>query len=386
MIPHASSAQALLPRLFTDQPVIALRPHRLAEHVAEYTGLFNGEVMYAVKCNDHPRVLKGLHDAGIDVFDVASIGEIRAVAEQIPNAVMHFMNPVKPRAAIVESHMRYGITSFALDCREELDKILAATDHADDLELHVRLKVCNIGSLLSLDGKFGCSIAEAADLVRVARIVARRVGLTFHVGSQCLDPGAFTRAIADCAAVVDLAGPVDIIDVGGGFPGAYDGTEPVFAEFATAIDAAMIEHGLAGTELRCEPGRGLVAGGASVLTRVELRKGRALYLNDGVYGNLAEVKYLGRPFPVELLRPAPDVSLVPFDMFGPTCDSIDSMPGPYWLPGDVATGDWLEIGQLGAYSNVFRTSFNRTSSEELAFLDDRGPEPLARPAVITKAA
>jgi ornithine decarboxylase len=219
------------------------------------------------------------------------------------------------------------------------------------------------------------TVDEAATLVRASRGYARRVGLTFHVGSQCLEPEAYARAIALCADVVRRAGPVDCMDIGGGFPARYKGDEPEFEAFVTAALDAVALHGLDGCELQCEPGRVLVADGASVLTRVELRRGAGLYLNDGVYGNLAELKWIGPQFPLRLIRSGRDDRLatkVAFDLYGPTCDSIDSMPGPHWLPSDADDGDWVEVGMMGAYSNALRTRFNGFLSEGVAVIGDRG--------------
>ena len=209
--------------------------------------------------------------------------------------------------------------------------------------------------------------------VRAARGYGRTVGITFHVGSQCVDPAAYTRAIALAAAVVRQVGPVDDLDVGGGFPARYQGDEPEFEAFVAAIRESVSRHGLV-CRLQCEPGRALVADGASTLARVELRRGNSLYLNDGVYGNLAELKWIGPRFPMRLVRPAdgPAARPIAFDLFGPTCDSIDSMPGPHWLPSDTDEGDWVEVGMMGAYSNALKTGFNGFGSERMAILDDSG--------------
>jgi ornithine decarboxylase len=199
------------------------------------------------------------------------------------------------------------------------------------------------------------------------------VGITFHVGSQCVDTHAFVRAIALAGEVAETAGGIDDLDVGGGFPAIYRGDEPEFDEFVAAIEHGVIAAGL-DCALQCEPGRALVAEGASVLARVELRRGKSLYLNDGVYGNLAELKWIGPQFPMRVVR-ASGVLYGPqaeFDLFGPTCDSIDSMPGPHYLPRDVVEGDWVEVGMMGAYSNALRTGFNGFGSDPLVLLGDGG--------------
>jgi ornithine decarboxylase len=155
----------------------------------------------------------------------------------------------------------------------------------------------------------------------------------------------------------------DVVDVGGGFPSIYPGMiPPDMSEYVAAIDrgfSEMMVHET--TELWCEPGRALVAEGSSLLTRVELRKGDSLYLNDGAYGSLFDAAHAKWRFPVKRVRAegADDATpLRPFQLFGPTCDSADQMPGPFWLPEDIAEGDHVEIGMLGAYGVAMATRFN----------------------------
>jgi ornithine decarboxylase len=370
MVQAFSGAAALLAIRNPVDPVLCLRPRVLAATARRIVDAFPGDVLYAVKCNDQPLVLESLWAGGVHQFDTASIAEVRLVRERLPDAACHFMHPVKSPEAIAEAYHRHGVRRFVFDHADELDKIAEATAGADDLELFLRLSVPGDGAVLTLTGKFGVDVGQAPGLLRAARGRARAVGLTFHVGSQCVDTAAFARAIALAAAVVREAGPVGHLDVGGGFPAAYQGHEPSFEAFVRTIQLEARRHRLA-CRLQCEPGRALVAAGASVLARVELRRGRALYLNDGVYGNLAELKWIGPHFPMRVVRDgARAVEHEAFDLFGPTCDSIDSMPGPHWLPVDTAEGEWLEIGMMGAYSNALKTRFNGFASAEPAVLDD----------------
>lgn len=381
MVQSYRSAAALLSARPQVDPLLLLRTHLVEARARRILAAFPGDVLYAVKCNEHPDVLKALWAGGVRAFDTASIGEVRAVKALLPGATCHFMHPVKSREAIGEAYHRHGVRRFVLDHADELAKIVAVTGAPEDLELFVRVAVPGEGSVLSLTGKFGVPVEEAATLARAARPHARRVGLTFHVGSQCLDPLAYARAIALCGEVARRAAAagarIDDLDVGGGFPALYKGDEPAFEAFVAAIGRAVAaEEILRPCALQCEPGRVLVADGASVLARVELRRGSGLYLNDGVYGNLAELKWIGPHFPLRLVRragrPAPAAGLLAFDMFGPTCDSIDSMPGPHRLPADADDGDWVEVGMMGAYSNALRTRFNGFGSEGVALLHDRG--------------
>ncbi len=385
MIQSYGGAAAMIRAFAPEIPIVGIRPHLIRERAEAVVRAFPGDVLYAVKCNDHPLVLEALFAAGVRQFDTASIKEIRLVRRLLPEAVCHFMHPVKSSEAIAEAYHAHGVRRFVLDHPRELDKIVAATGAALDLELFVRLVVPGDGALLTLTGKFGTGPVEAVALLQAARAVARRIGITFHVGSQCTDPHAYARAIDIAASVAEAAGGIDDLDVGGGFPAAYRGDEPPFAAFAAAISQGMERHGLTAA-LQCEPGRLLVADGASVFARVELRRGQALYLNDGVYGNLAELKWVGPQFPTRALgvdgqRRGPDVA---FDLFGPTCDSIDSMPGPHWIAADVADGDWIEVGMMGAYSSALRTDFNGFADCQTVLLDDAvwfALEPLPAPVV-----
>jgi ornithine decarboxylase len=385
------SAAALLSDRSPVDPVVCLRPHLIRARARRMLDAFPGDVLYAVKCNDAPEVLRALWAGGVRQFDTASIGEVRAVKALLPEAACHFMHPVKSAGAIAEAYHELGVRRFVFDHADELGKIVAATGEAKDLELFVRLAVPGEGALLSLTGKFGVPVEEAAALVRAARGHAKEVGITFHVGSQCVDPLAFARAIGLAAEVVRQVGPVDHLDVGGGFPAVYKGDEPAFEVFVATVREAVARHGLR-CRLQCEPGRALVADGASVLTRVELRRGESLYLNDGVYGNLAELKWIGPQFPLQLVRPGrpSDRHRVGFDLYGPTCDSIDSMPGPHWLPADTDDGEWVEVGMMGAYSNALKTRFNGFRTDRMAFIDDRGwylpRRPVRTPELVAHAA
>jgi ornithine decarboxylase len=216
--------------------------------------------------------------------------------------------------------------------------------------------------MYDLSGKFGAEPDEAVALLRAARPHARRLGLSFHVGSQCLEPAAYARAVALAASVIREAGvPVDLLDVGGGYPVAYpDVVPPPLTAFTAAIAEAVAAEGLAGLALWAEPGRALVAGGTSVVVQVQHRRGDALFVNDGVYGALSDAGAPGFRFPSRLIRPdgGSVTETLPFAFFGPTCDSADQMKGPFLLPADVREGDWIEVGQLGAYGAALRTAFN----------------------------
>jgi ornithine decarboxylase len=277
---------------------------------------------------------------------------------------MAFMHPVKNRRAISTAYFDHGVKTFALDTHEELAKILDATGQAKDLNLVVRLAVSSDGgSVYPLAGKFGVEPDKAPALLLAARQATEQLmGVSFHVGSQCMRPTAYQGAMASASRSLVRAGVfADIVDVGGGFPSIYPGmTPPAMADYMDSIHRGFEEMQVHETaELWCEPGRALVAESVSMLTQVELRKGDALYLNDGSYGALFDAAHTRWPFPVKLVRDgAASSELKPFRFYGPTCDSLDHMPGPFWLPADVDEGDYIEIGMLGAYGSAMATRFN----------------------------
>ena len=363
-----------------ERPVAFARPDAVALAARWFQDKFKGDVFYAVKANPSPWVIETLAANGVTSFDVASIPEIELVAQFAPGSRMAFMHPVKSRRAIATAYFDHGVKTFALDTHEELQKILEATGGADDLDLIVRLAVHTEGAAYSLSGKFGVEAHDAPSLLLAARRSTQdRMGVSFHVGSQCMRPTAFQAAMAQASRALVRAGVLaDVVDVGGGFPSVYPGmVPPDLADYIDSIDrgfADMMVHET--TELWCEPGRALVAEASSILTKVELKKGDALYLNDGSYGSLFDAAHTKWPFPVKLLRTedgeASEVegTLRPFRFYGPTCDSLDHMPGPFWLPDDVREGDYVEIGMLGAYGVAMNTRFNGFGDAETVIVKD----------------
>jgi len=374
-----ASVDSLVTSERPEEPVHCLRPETIAATARLFTAAFPGDVLYAVKCNPEPRVLRALWAGGVRHFDCASAAEVSLVRQMFPEAEIHFMHPVKSRAAVRDAWSRQGVRDFVIDSLDELAKIVEETRARRDkrrLGLIVRLAVAGKGAAYDLSGKFGAASAEAVALLRAARPWARRLGVSFHVGSQCLAPAAYADAIALAASVIDEAGvPVEVIDVGGGFPVSYADTVPAaLADYFATVNTAVRACGLAETvRLWAEPGRALVAAGVSVVVQVQLRRGCDLYINDGIYGSLSDAGSPGFRFPVRLIRndgPAASAQTGSFRLFGPTCDSADRMDGPWELPVDVREGDWIEIGQLGAYGAALRTAFNGFDRARIVDVND----------------
>ncbi len=364
------------------QPVTLVRPHAAARAARFFVEKFPGRSMYAVKANPSPDLLQILWDAGVTHYDVASLGEVRLVARTLPEATLCFMHPVKAEEAIHQAYFEHGVRVFSLDSMEELDKIVRATSWngvpAADLTLCVRIRVSSDLSKLSLASKFGVMPDEAKALLFAARQAADALGICFHVGSQAMSPDAYAQAMERVrAAIVEAAVTVDVIDVGGGFPSVYPGMEPVALEryFETihrAFESLPISYS---AELWAEPGRALCAEYSSLIVRVEKRRGDELYINDGAYGALFDAAHIGWRFPVRLLRePDSNAKDMAFSFYGPTCDDLDHMTGPFLLPADIGAGDYIEVGMLGAYGSAMRTAFNGFGSDVTVIVTD---EPMA---------
>ncbi|HOO82247.1 MAG TPA: type III PLP-dependent enzyme [Alphaproteobacteria bacterium] len=350
-------------------PVAILKPQKLSQRAKEFTKSFTGCALYAVKCNPDEVLLKTMYANGVRRFDVASISEVRLIRGLFPRAKIYFMHPIKAPEAIHEAYINHKVRAFVLDYADELDKILYETNAAADLELFVRLAVPkdNQGSDVATDfsSKFGAKPEYAAELLRLCRPYCKKLGLSFHVGTQCQDPSAYSKAIAHAANVIEESGvSVDVLDIGGGFPAELDTENPMapIQAFTREIEGAVRVNGLKELELLCEIGRGLVACAGALVVRVEGRKDDLLYLNDGTYGGLFEAGgSIGLAYPAHLIRREErsfEGPVKPFRFAGPTCDSVDMMKGPFMLPADVQTGDWIRLEQLGAYGEVSRTDFN----------------------------
>ncbi len=360
------------------QPVTLLRPHAARRAARFFVEKFPGRSLYAVKANPSPALLELLWESGVTHYDVASLGEVKLVAETLPGATMCFMHPVKAEEAIAEAYVTHGVKTFSLDTLDELAKILRATRNASDLNLLVRLRVSSEHAKLSLAAKFGAEPHEVKPLLFAARQAADALGICFHVGSQAMSPQAYRDAMAEVrGAIVEAAVTVDIVDVGGGFPSSYPGMEPppleaYFATIHETYEALPISYS---AELWCEPGRALCAEYASVLVRVEKRRGAELYINDGAYGALFDAAHIAWRYPVALVRePESEVRMMNFSFYGPTCDDLDHMVGPFELPADIGPGDYIEVGMLGAYGCAMRTAFNGFGTVERVIVED---EPMA---------
>ncbi len=359
-----------------DDSVYCFRPKVLEADAREFMSLFPGRTAYAVKTNGEPFVLETLARIGVDCFDVASPAEFDAVRQVAPAAELLYMHPVKAQSAIRLALEDYGIRTLAVDHEDEVAKIVRIVRALDldpgDLTLFVRLATKGHAAY-ELSKKFGAAPAHAVELCQRIHGVGFRVGLCFHVGSQIEDPDTYERALASAAWVRSRAGvPLAGLDVGGGFPAVYGHDPrrrakpmPTLPELMARLRTDIEEWGFDDLPLVAEPGRVVVARCLSLVVRVLLRKGRRLYINDGIWASLSD-SWTGKitlparhiPDPARRRRTGDPDTVVPFRVCGATCDSVDILSRPFWLPETTDTGDWIEIGHIGAYSLSLRTHFN----------------------------
>ena len=369
------SVDELVNQLKPTEPVYCIRRNSIRLASRFFQNKFPGKILYAVKTNPHPVVLQTLLDSGIKHYDVASIKEIETIKNLNPEVECSYMHTVKSREDIKEAYFKHNIKTFALDTKDELIKIIESTNHAKDLRLFVRVSVSNEHAEIDLSKKFGAITSEAAGLLRLGKQYAYKLGLSFHVGSQCMHPISYAKGISEIGNIIKRTKIVpDIINVGGGFPTIYPDLVPqpmqsYFDEINKGLKNLKLQKL---PEIICEPGRSLVAESGSTIVRVNLRKKQKLYINDGTYGTLFDAGTPNIVYPSRVIKNGRVISkkLTSFDFYGPTCDSMDYMKGPFILPNNIKENDYIELGQLGAYGLTFRTQFNGFYSDQIFEVED----------------
>jgi len=370
------SVDELVNKIKPIDPVYCIRPNSIKLACQWFKKSFPGQILYAVKTNPTEKVIRHIRENGIEKFDVASINEIKLIKKIFPDARAYYMNTIKNREHIKEAYFNYKIKDFALDTKEELQKIIESTNNAKDLILYIRISISNEHAEIDLSQKFGALPSEALGLLRLAKAHAKKVGLSFHVGSQCMHPISYAKGIREIGNIIKKTKITpDIINVGGGFPSIYPDLQPqpldnYINEIKKAFGNLKLEKN---TELLCEPGRALVAESGSSIVKVVLRKKQKIYINDGTYGSLFDAGVLNFVLPTRMISNGRITSkkLNSYSFYGPTCDSADFMKGPFVLPNNLKEGDYIEIGQLGPYSLTFRTKFNGFYSNQIFEVQDK---------------
>jgi ornithine decarboxylase len=346
-----------------DHPVMFFAPSVLQATARRFIDGFPGLVTYAVKSNPDEMVIQNLAAAGIRGFDVASPAEIALIRRVAPGAALHYNNPVRARHEIAFA-VEKGVVSYSVDSRSELEKLIEIVPVAGT-EITVRFKLPVAGAAYDFGAKFGATVEVAADLLRRVAEAGFIPSLTFHPGTQCIRPMTWDAYIRAAAEICALAGiRARRLNTGGGFPSHRLGTElpdleAIFAQIGRSTAEAFGDEAPA---LVCEPGRGMVAESMVSAARVKgVRDGQHVFLNDGTYGCMDELPLTGMIDRVAVLTPEGTRrcgATEPKIIFGPTCDSVDRLPGEIALPGDIAEGDFVLIAGMGAYSTATNTPFN----------------------------
>ena len=359
-----------------DYPVYCIRPESIKKSTKFFKDNFPGKVLYAVKTNTNEKVIKQVILSGIKNFDVASLNEIKLIKKISSESNLYFMHTIKSKESISSAYFDYGVKNFALDHKDELRKILEATNQAKDLNLFVRIAISNEHAEIDLSRKFGALPSEALGLVRLCKEHSKKIGISFHVGSQCMHKISYSKGIREIGNIIKKTKIVpDVINVGGGFPSIYPDLNPEpLKNYIDEIKISLKNLKLQKLpEIFCEPGRAIVAESGSTIIKVILRKKHNLYINDGTYGSLFDAGVPNFVLPSKMITGGRIHSkkLTSFNFFGPTCDSLDYMKGPFLLPNNIKEGDYIELGQLGAYGLTFRTKFNGFYSNEIFELNDK---------------
>ncbi len=366
----------LVNSLKPDYPVYCMRTDEIRKSVKFFKENFPGKILYAVKTNPHEKIIKNIIANGIKDFDVASLNEIKLIKKINSEVNLHFMHTVKSKESISSAYFDYGVRSFSLDNKDELRKILEATNQAKDLKLFVRIAISNEHAEIDLSRKFGAHPSDALGLVRLCKDHSKKLGISFHVGSQCMHKISFSKGLKEVENIIKKTKIIpDTINIGGGFPAIYPDLKPEpLINYMEEIKKGIRNLKLNKLpEIICEPGRAIVAESGSTIVKVILRKKQNLYLNDGTYGSLFDAGVPNFVLPTRMITNGRVQSkkLTSFSFFGPTCDSLDFMKGPFLLPNNIKEGDYIELGQLGAYGLTFRTNFNGFYSNEIFVVKDK---------------
>lgn len=360
-------------------PVYCVYPHVYRETAQEFINGFPGRVLYAIKANNDPKVLRALIAAGIRHIDCASLEEIREVHAVDESAICYYMNPVRLRGAARIAQREFGVQHFVIDHPAGLDILLGEVDPSKAV-IFVRLAVHHASAMIDLSSKFGANADDTLKLLQAVADCGAEPALAFNVGSHVMSPAAYVHAIETAMTVLErLPFRLRLIDIGGGYAKSYPGFEaPPIGDYLDAIVKAANFSLTDDGELLAEPGRALAAPGLSAVVEVLLRKDNKLYINDGLYGIFWELRYDAHDrYPARVFRDAEPLTgdEESFELLGPTCDSDDKLRGRVRLPADIKVGDYIEFGAIGAYSLSGRSDFNGFYSDTVVNIVDEKARP-----------
>jgi ornithine decarboxylase len=324
-------------------------------------GLGRAYIHYAVKANPHEAVLRTLLDEGAR-FDAASRGEIeQCLALGADPAHISFGNTIKRPADIAFAYAA-GLRLFAFDAEQELEKI---AENAPGAQVYLRLLVGATGADWPLSRKFGCAPVAALGLFqRAVELGLRPVGMSFHVGSQTRHAAMWQQTLDQVAAVwrdaQDAGFGLHLINIGGGFPAAYDYDVEAPNAYAAEVMGMVNARFPDATYVMAEPGRGMVAEAGVIAAEVLLvsRKSaddlhRWVYLDIGKFSGLAET--MDEAIRYQFVTDKDQGDMGPCILAGPSCDSADVLyeKRPMMLPMALTAGDKIMIKSCGAYTTTY---------------------------------
>ena len=369
----------MLDELKPIDPVYCVYPHVYHETAKEFIDGFPGRVLYAIKANNDPKVLKALFDGGVQHIDCASLQEIKEAKAVREDAICYFMNPVRLRGAARTAQEEYGTRHFVIDHLSGLDLLVQEIDPKKSV-IFVRLAVHHDSAMVDLSSKYGATADDTLEILQAVADCGAEPALAFNVGSHVMSPDAYVHAIQTAIGVLErLPFKIRLIDIGGGYAKSYPGFEaPPIGDYLSAIVEAAKFSLTDDGELMAEPGRALAAPGLSAVVEVLLRKGDKLYINDGLYGAFWELRYDAHDqYAARTIHDGHELTgdMQAFELLGPTCDSDDKMRGKVLLPKDISVGDYIEFGAIGAYSLSGRSDFNGFWSDLVVDITDTSERP-----------
>ena len=361
-------------------PVYCIYPHIYSEIATEFLEGFPGRVLYAVKANPNPTILKLLIDSGVRHFDCASLPEIELVDTILPDAKKYFMTPARIRGAAATAQEKHGVRHFVVDHLSGLTQLVQEIEPSRSV-VFARMAVHHASAMEDLSARFGAPPEDMPVLLQAIRDSGAEPALAFNVGSSVTDPEAYRYSMAVTKTVLEqLSFRIRLLDVGGGYPKSYPGfIVPQLDEYFAAVAESVTTLPFAdNAEVLGEPGRALSAPGMSAVVEVLLRKDNRLFLNDGMFGIFWVLRIDGPDrFPVRAYRGGKPLTgkTMEFQVNGPTCDSTDTLPGLVPLPVDIGPGDHLEFGNIGAYSIGGRTDYNGFYSDRIVTITSPKERP-----------
>lgn len=340
-------------------PFLAIDKNKVQRQFSRFTAAMpDVKVFYAVKTNSNNRVIKMLHNVGSG-FEISSKNELDLLLDcGVPGGKIISSNPLKSLSFIQTAHAA-GVKYYAFDSADEITKL---AEHAPGCNIYIRLSVSNEGSQWPLSRKFGVETDAAADLlVRSANYNLTPCGITFHVGSQCIDADSWGAAIKKSKLVWEMVKEqgveLSMLNIGGGFPVEYVDSIPSVNQITSAVKQSLRDEFPNGIEVYAEPGRTFVGEAGTMVSTVIAKAKRNgenwLYLDVGVFNGFMETVG-GIEYSIQTEKSGPMKKWI---VAGPSCDSMDVITYEVEIP-ELSIGDKVYIASAGAYTTAYASRFN----------------------------